>query len=156
MCELKTIFSSAEFWKIAAPAFVAIIVWVLNERSKRKWEMWQIKKAACLKALNLADAVISNYTYPNVDKGAISPQYESIENARACYNELACTCKQPEVINELKRILFGRVTPDAIVDLRNAVRRELGFGSKPIDTDREKAFMGRLVCEKDKAPQHTK
>jgi hypothetical protein len=88
---------------------------VLNERSKRKWEKWQIKKEACLKALNLANAVLSNYEYQNVKKGDISPQYESIENARACFNELACTCDKSDVIDELKKIMFNNPSPDAIV-----------------------------------------
>lgn len=151
MCEqLRIILSSVEYWKIAAPAFTAIVAWILNERSKRKWEKWQIKKDACLKALNLANAVLSNYEYENVNKGNILPQYESIENARSCFNELACTCEGPEVINALKKIMFDRVSPDAIVDLRNAVRKELKFSNKTIDSDREKAFVGKINCEKRK------
>jgi len=149
MCEpLITILSSVEFWKIAAPAFTAIFAWLLNEKSKRKWEKWQIKKDACLKALNLANAVLSNYEYQNVKKGDISPQYENIENARSCFNELACTCDGPDVINELKKIMFDEPSPDAIVDLRNAVRKELKFSNKTIDSDREKAFLVKIVCEK--------
>jgi len=149
--QLRTILSSIEFWKIAAPAFTAIVAWVLNERSKRKWEKWQIKKDACLKALNLANAVLSNYEYENVKKGDISPQYESVENARSCFNELACTCEGPEVINALKKIMFDSVSPDAIVDLRNAVRKELKFSNKTIDSDREKAFVGKINCEPPKS-----
>ena len=151
MCEqIRILLGSVEFWKIAAPAFTAIIAWFLNERSKRKWEMWQIKKDACLNALNLANAVLSNYEYSNVNEGDISPQYESIENARACFNELACTCEGPEVINALKHIMFNTVSPDAIVDLRNAVRKELKFSNKTIDSDRENAFVGKINCEKQK------
>jgi hypothetical protein len=137
-----------EFWKIAAPAFTAIVAWLLNEKSKRTWERWQIKKEACLKALNLANAVLSNYEYQNVKKGDISPQYETIENARSCFNELACTCDEPDVINALKKIMFENPSPDSIVDLRNAVRKELKFSNKTIDLDREKAFVGKINCEK--------
>jgi hypothetical protein len=113
--------------------------------------MWQIKKAACLKALNIANAVISNYRYTNVPEGDIVPQYENIEEVRACFNELACTCRGPEVMSELKRIMFSPVTPDAIVDLRNAVRRELGFSRKIIDIDRAKAFVGKINCDRGKS-----
>lgn len=149
MCEtLTSILSSVEFWKIAAPAFTAIGAWLLNERSKRNWERWQIKKDACLKALNLANAVLSNYEYQHVKKGDISPQYENIENARSCFNELACTCDGPDVINALKKIMFDNPSPDSIVDLRNAVRQELKFSKKTIDSDREKAFVGKINCEK--------
>ena len=64
--QLKSIILSVEFWKIMAPALVAIMAWMLNERSKREWEKFQIKKDACLRALNIANAVLSNYEYPNV------------------------------------------------------------------------------------------
>ena len=143
-----SILSSVEFWKIAAPAVTAIVAWLLNEKNKRTWERWQIKKVACLKALNLANAVLSNYGYQNVGKGAITPQYENIENARSCFNELACTCDEPDVINALKKIMFENPSIDSIVDLRNAVRKELKFSNKTIDSDREKAFVGKINCEK--------
>jgi hypothetical protein len=152
MCEqILAILSSVEFWKIAAPAFIAVLAWFLNERSKREWERWQIKKEACLKALNVANAVLSNYEYQNVKKGDIMPQYASIESIRSCFNELACTCDGPEVINQLKKIMFDKVSPDAIVDLRNAVRKELKFSKKTIDSDREKAFVAKVNCAEGKS-----
>lgn len=116
----------------------------------RRQEIWMLKRDACLKALNLANAVLSNYHYPNVKKEDITPQYESVANARSCVNELACTCEKPDVLEELKEIMFGEVRPDAIVDLRNAVRRELGFSQTEIDTDRKKAFIGKLNCSPPK------
>lgn len=150
MQTLQVILSSVEFWKIAAPAFFGIIAWLVNERSKRHWERWQIKKAACLRALNIANAVLSNYTYPNVAKGDITPQNESTESVRACFNELACTCDGPEVIRGLKKIMFEQVTPAEIVNLRNAVRRELGFSAKAVDDDLDQSFIGKVNCETPK------
>jgi len=145
---IELILTSVDFWKIAAPAFVAILVWALNERSKRNLELWQIKKDACLKALNLANAALSNYEYPHVKKNTIVKQYVTIDEARSCFNELACTCDSPEVLAQLKRIMLDKVRPDAIVDLRNAVRRELKFTNDTIDDDREKAFLARINCER--------
>jgi hypothetical protein len=157
----KEVISSVEFWKITAPAVFGIIAWLANERSKRiawlanenskrEWERWQIKKVACLRALNIANAIISNYSYTDENKKELEiiPQYESVEAIRACFNDLACTCDGPEVINELKKIMFKQVTPAAIVDLRNAVRKELDMGSTPIDTDVENSFIGKVNCEK--------
>ncbi len=150
MClsSIQEILSSVEFWKIAAPATFAVIAWLFNERSKRQWERWQLKKAACLKALNIANAVLSNYEYPNVKKGDITPQHETIDDIRACFNELACTCEQPDVINGLKKIMFETVTPAEILKLRAAVRKELGMGSQAVDTDDERAFVGKVMCDK--------
>jgi len=147
--KIVAILTSIDFWKIAAPAFVAILVWALNERSKRKLELWQIKKDACLKALNLANAVLSNYKYENLEDDAIVKQYVAIDEARACFNELACTCDSSGVLEQLKRIVFDKeVSIDAIVDLRNAVRRELKFSNDTIDNDRKKAFLSKINCEK--------
>jgi len=147
MCDkFLQILLSVDFWKITFPVLIAVFVWWLNERSKRKWEKWNIKKEACLKALNLANAVLSNYEYQNVNRGDIEPQYTTIEDARSCFNELACTCDTPDVIEELKKIMFGTVTPASIVDLRNAVRKELEFSNQVIDIDREKAFVGKINC----------
>lgn len=41
---LLKILSSIDFWKIAAPALVAIVAWYLNERSKRKLEEYERKE----------------------------------------------------------------------------------------------------------------
>lgn len=148
MPAIQEILSSVEFWKIAAPAAFGIIAWLVNERAKREWERWQLKKAACLRALNIANAVLSNYGYQNLPKDEITPQYESIEAIRACFNDLACTCDGPEVIKGLKKIMLEQVTPAEIVKLRTAVRIELGMGRRPIDDDLEKSFIGRVNCEK--------
>ena len=150
MCDaIVNIVSSVDFWKITFPALIAIVVWWLNEHSKRKSERWKIKKEACQKALNLANAVLSNYEYQNVRKGDIEPQFITIEEARSCFNELACTCEKSSVLDELKKIMFSNaVTPAAIVGLRNAVRKELEFSNEAIDTDMEQAFIGKINCLK--------
>jgi len=44
MESIINILSSIEFWKIVAPALVAIAAWCLNERSKRKWEEYKRKE----------------------------------------------------------------------------------------------------------------
>lgn len=110
-------------------------------------ERWKIKRDACIKALNIANAILSNYEYPNVDSKDIVRQEIATSEVRACFNDLACSCDTPDVIDELKRILRGQVRPDAIVDLRSAVRRELGFGKEVVDTDRDDAFVGRVISD---------
>lgn len=109
-------------------------------------ERWRIKRDACIRALDIANAVLSNRDYENVPKGTIVKQEVTTAETRACLDELACTCDRPDVMSELKRIVIGEsVRPDAIVDLRAAIRRELGFGDEPIDTDRETAFVARIA-----------
>jgi len=146
---LKNIFTSIEFWKLVIPACIAILAWVLNERGKRYEERWKMKREACIQALKIANGVLSNYRYPNVPEDQIKKEEVDTFEARRCLDTLACTCKNPEVINEFKKILFGNVSPDAIVDLRNAVRKELGFGWRKIDQDRDKAFIGKLGADRN-------
>jgi len=122
----------------------------LSRALHQKNEVWIMKRNACLKALNLANAILSNYQYHNVSEGDIVPQQESIESARSCFNELACTCEGPEVIKQLKKIVNGPVAPDSIVDLRSAVRKELGFETESIDLDRTFAFIGKINCDTEK------
>lgn len=149
MCAIQTILSSIEFWKIVAPIAFAVVAWLFNEHSKRQWERWQLKKAACLNALNIANAVLSNYEYSNVKKNDITPQYESVDAVRACFNELACTCDQPDVIDALKKIMFEpAVSPAEILNLRTAVRKELRMSRRVVDTDKEKAFVAKVNCGK--------
>lgn len=117
---------------------------LLLESSHQKNAVWLIKRDACLKALDIANAVLSNFQYPNIPEGVI-PQRVCIEAARSCWNELACTCESSEVIDQFKIILFNEnISLDAIVDMRSAVRKELGFGDSSIDLDREKAFICRM------------
>jgi hypothetical protein len=111
-------------------------------------QVWQMKRDACLHALNVANAVLSNYEYENVPNDKIVPQFEDIRSVRACFNELATTCDSREVLDQLKRVITKPVKPDVIVDVRNAVRRELGFKNAEIDTDRENAFVAKVNCHR--------
>jgi hypothetical protein len=120
----------------------------LQEERQKRDRAWLVKRDSCLKALNIANALLSNYSYQNVTTDQIHPQEIDVVDVRACFNELACSCENPEVIAQLKHIMFDKVSPDAIVDLRNAVRRELEFGINEVDTDRERAFIGRVVGQK--------
>ena len=103
-------------------------------------EKWLLKRDACLKALNIADCIISNYSFENLKPEDILPTEVTTEEVRQCFNELACSCDSTEVIDVLKRILFDSIRPDVIVDLRNAVRRELDFGETDFDTSNKRLF----------------
>ena len=112
-------------------------------------EKWKHKRDACFNALNIADGLLSNYKYPNVKEGDIKPGKVSTEEVRKCFNDLACSCNDTNVIFILKKIMYDSVSPDIIVDLRNAVRKELEFGKTEFDTDRDKAFVGKIFCDKE-------
>jgi hypothetical protein len=100
---------------------------------------WELKRKACLNALNIANAVLSNYKYENLDL-EIEKEKVEVKEIRQCMNELACVCENQEVFDILKNILMGQVKPSIILELRTAVRKELDFDQKPIDSDEERAF----------------
>jgi len=110
-------------------------------------ERWKHKRDACFNALNIADNLLSTYKYPNVKEDDIKPGKITTEEVRKCFNDLACSCKETKVIDLLKKIIFESVSPDIIVDLRNAVRKELEFGDTKFDTDRIKAFIGKIQAD---------
>ncbi|MEP6927821.1 MAG: hypothetical protein ABI834_09305 [Ginsengibacter sp.] len=116
----------------------------LKQKDLVNQEQWKHKRDACFNALNIADNIISNYTYPNVKDGDIKPGKITTEEVRKCFNDLACSCTGTEVIDIVKKILFESIRPDIIVDLRNAVRKELEFGNTEFDTDRINAFVGKI------------
>lgn len=145
---IKEVFLSVDTWKIAVPTFFIVVGWLYNEHRKRVWEKWQIKKSACMKALTVANAVISNYKYDNIRKEEMTPQILSVDVVRECFNELAFCCDSDEVITTLKHIVLNHSSgPGDMVKLRTAVRKELGFGTRAIDKDLNMAFIGRVSCD---------
>lgn len=98
---------------------------------------FDLKLAACLEALSVVDARFSNVKW--IQDGAEVPvvsQALSIEKARNSYNKLCLTCESPEVIKCYANAL-GLREPDQmpfqvnaadIQELRNMMRKELGFG----------------------------
>lgn len=121
----------------------------LKQKDLIKQEQWKLKRDACFNALNIADALLSNYKYPNVKDGDIKPGKVTTEEVRKCFNDLACSCQETLVIDLLKKIMYESVSPDIIVDLRNAVRQELDFGNQIFDKDRDKAFVAKVGADPD-------
>ena len=115
---------------------------------------WEIKRISCLEALEIVDTV-----FANLDWGGFKPASQEpvdVAKARACYNKLAITCESPEVLDHYKHCLGVRpigdparnITADSIVDLRNAIRKELGFGSE-VDKDRMSSWIAMLPGSKE-------
>lgn len=147
--DFVSIFANAgvlSFLAVFIPIVVAVIGWLMNEKSKLRWETYQLKKEVCLRALNIANAVISHHRYPRAEK--MVPQEETIENVRSCMNELACICDTDEVLVILKSILYDQNTPAIIVKMRNAVRRELGLKKDIVDDDEIRAFAGYIHADR--------
>ncbi len=139
-----------------AATVVAGLLQANRERTAQRWEM---KRAVCKRALDLVDAVFANRSWSaqNGTPLKISPQDRpSISELRQCLNDLAVVCEDPQVVSCFRKCLGvgqqdapGRA--DDIVDLRRAIRAELGFG-KPVDTDRDAAFLAVIDGTAESAP----
>ena len=125
---------------------------VIEEEYRTREAASKIKRDACLEALAVVDASLSNQSWTQDGKPLpVHVQPLDIAKARDCYNRLALTCQNQAVIDKYLDALGLHVpgTPakkilgDAIVDLRNAMRAELGFGSE-LKLDRSLAWIGTL------------
>ena len=135
---------TVEVLKWSTPLVGAVIAWLVNERWKRGEHRREVKRRACLDALLIVDAHYSNQEWtgiPSTERQAPP----DVKRAREVYNELCVTCTSAKVLEAYKVCLGFGGPPNLgyVVDLRNAVRHELGFG-KAVDVDRENAWIARL------------
>lgn len=125
----------------------------IEEETFRKRSAFEIKRAACLEALTVVDAVLSNqqWSVAGTTTPKVAKQQVDIAAARRAYSQLALSCENPDVVAQFVRVLglrspdepAVRTSGDKIVDLRNAMRAELGFG-KSLDLDRKLAWIANL------------
>jgi hypothetical protein len=132
---------------VGSSAVVAgVVSAILQAVLARRHERWQMTRATCLDALNVVDAVFANVDWRDHEGEILRQSKPSIADLRRVQNELALSCRNPDVLRHYRACigLDGRLTADRIVDLRAAARRELGFGA-PIDEDRATAFIRRVA-----------
>ncbi len=124
----------------------------IEEEFRTREAASKIKREACLEALAVVDAFLSNQSWTQDGKPLpVHVQPIDIAMARDCYNRLALTCQNQAVIDKYLDALglhvpgtpAKQVSGDAIVDLRNAMRAELGFGIE-LKLDRSLAWIGTL------------
>lgn len=112
---------------------------------------WELKYKACLDALEIVDAFLSHWFKEVGDVEPVRQAADTIK-ARECYNRLALTCQNPEVTEAFLKVMFRpSQTSNMAIEithnlnaLRNAVRKELGFG-EGINLSHETAWFVRLA-----------
>jgi hypothetical protein len=141
MDTLATIFTAV----VTSGIVTTAITLYARVRERDELRRWELKREACLDALHIIDARFADYEWRDSD-GSISKidEQESISTAdiRSCFNRLILACENSDVPRNFERCLnldLGTNTPNsltmsAVVDLRNSIRTELGFG-KPLTTD---------------------
>lgn len=125
------------------------VTWFFYKRQVR----WDSIREAGLLALTMIDVAHSNMTWTeNGETMAVTKQKSDIASARKALNLLSLTCRNPKIVQHYLAALgvtaeSEPMKADAIVNLRDALRAELGFG-KPLMIDRSKVFIGKITgCE---------
>jgi len=91
--------------------------------------LYDMKHDACMLALKITNSMISNLTYENVPDVEILKETIPTEKIRQCMDMLVVSCDTGAVVKILNEVLFGRFTPAIIQEMRQAVRRELLYGT---------------------------
>ena len=106
---------------------------------------WEIKRRACLNALNIVDAYFANATWETGETHPELQERPEISAVRQCCNELALSCERDTVLKTFFKCLgiYGETTCNMINELRNEVRKELQFGMD-IVLDDEHVWISRI------------
>ena len=117
----------------------AAVSWYLKVRERNELRRWEIKREACLEALRIVDCRFADYVWKDnegnprkIDKQEFIPTAE----IRSCFNKLVLACETsdvPESFAECLALDLGdgttsTITMNSVVELRNKIRKELGFG----------------------------
>ena len=138
---------------IVTSGFVATIV---NYELQRKNTIWELRRKVCEDTLDVAEAAFSNISWEGKDSNdnpinqdTIKKEKISTEKVRHVHNLLITFCRNSKVPNMFKELIFLK-NSDAtkIVDLRNAIRLELGLKGE-IDQDKERAFIARVAGDNE-------
>jgi hypothetical protein len=126
-----------------------------QSRNRTEEAKFKLKHEACIEALSVVDEFYKISFADEALKGKNIPgkikkldPFQLGEKVRVCHNKLVLTCDSPKVFELFKRAIKFDKRPedraDIIVDLRKAIREELGFGETIVDEDRNLAWI--LTC----------
>ncbi len=128
---------------ITSGVVTALLNWIIKSRQLGEQRRWEIKREACLEALEIIDARFADYRWTSDGIAMKIDEQDFIPTARirSCFNRLLLACKDSTVPQQFEDCLNLRVgnnelrpiTMGEVVKLRNAIRKEMGFG-KDIST----------------------
>jgi hypothetical protein len=114
----------------------------LGELERRNRERWNIKREACLTALSVVDKVFTNISWedrtnPSLELKIARSRVDPSE-VRDTMNLLILACEDPTVVHLFLKCIGLQesgepamsIDPSEVQHLRNAIRRELGFGTE--------------------------
>lgn len=118
----------------------ALLNWFIKSKERGEQRRWEIKREACLEALEIIDARFADYSWQSDGKtiDVDSQKFIETEKIRSCFNRLILACENQEVpllYEKCLNLQVGSAVPErlemnSVVELRNAIRKELGFGKE--------------------------
>jgi hypothetical protein len=138
---MQTIFTAV----ITSGIVTAMLNWYIKSRELGEQRRWEIKREACLEALETIDARFADYDWNTSNGNPMKvDKQDFVETAkiRSCFNRLVLACndsKVPQLFEKCLHLQFSEselppLDMKSVVSLRNAIRKELGFG-KDLTTD---------------------
>jgi hypothetical protein len=113
----------------------------LAERQRLNRERWDLKREACLAALSVVDKVLTHIPWEDRTKPGAQLRVARLRvdpsEARDAMNRLILACDDPTVVHLFLKCIglqdsgeaADAIDPAEVQDLRNSIRRELGFGT---------------------------
>ncbi len=125
----------------------------LNKMDRINEKKYEIKYLACLKALEIIDAIMSHTMGTDNDKNPITipKQYSDEETTRKCHNELLLSVDNQELIKIFLEIIVNK-SPDypyteSLNKVRSLIRGELGFEGEFYE-DKKNTWVAIVGCKK--------
>lgn len=124
---------------ITSGVITAFLTWIFRIKDRDELRRWEIKREACLDALRIIDCRFADYDWRDDQGNALKTDTQGFiptEDIRSCFNRLVLACKTSEVPESFAECLdlnLGEAKQSPlnikkVVDLRNKIRAELGFG----------------------------
>lgn len=130
---------------ITSGVFTAFINQYIKTKELGEQRRWEIKREACLEALEIIDARFADYPWISNEKLIKVDKQKSIPTAkiRSCFNKLVLACKDSSVPKAFEKCLNLKIdnrdvqslSMSDVVPFRNAIRKELGLGKDDLITD---------------------
>jgi hypothetical protein len=136
---ISTLLTTVITSSLVSGLITTILNWYIKSKELGDQRRWEIKREACLEALEIIDARFGDYPWEVNGKPIKVDEQDYISTAkiRSCFNRLVLACTNSKVPELFEKCLYLQVdntdpdpiTMDTVAGLRNAIRKELGFGN---------------------------
>ena len=109
---------NASYWFPILSVLLGLLMFVLEQDAKRKFEILQERKVALFDALHVADLVYANMCFNN--KKPLNPKEWDIYLARSAINKMLIYCKDPQKTVSTFYKVLGVYNPD--IETPNNIR----------------------------------